>query len=99
MRSTQRAGLTASFLNVPSKRIYYTGRQAFVEVFRQVDADHYERWESCGRGRLRRPRCWYPELKRFYAAIPKLVILVPPIPQSKEATIEEAKILVYDVIP
>jgi hypothetical protein len=37
-------------------------------------------------------------MKRVYAAIPKLVILVPPIPQSKEATIVDAQILVYDVV-
>jgi hypothetical protein len=39
-----------------------------------------------------------PEMKRFYAAIPKHIILVPPIPQSKEATIEDAKILVYEIV-
>jgi len=38
-------------------------------------------------------------MKRFYSAIPKHVILVPPIPQEKEATIVEAKILVFEVLP
>jgi hypothetical protein len=38
------------------------------------------------------------ELKRFYVAVPKHVILTPPIPESKEATIEEAKILVFEVV-
>jgi hypothetical protein len=40
-----------------------------------------------------------PELNRFYAAIPKHIILTPPVPQSKEATIEDAHVMVYDVLP
>ncbi len=85
--------------DVPSKRIYYTGTTGFVEVFKQIDADHYDRLGRVATGPIAKTTLLVPELKRFYAAIPKLVILVPPIPQSKEATIEEAKILVYDVIP
>ncbi len=85
--------------DAPSKRIYYTGTTGFVEVFKQVDADHYGRLGRVATGPIAKTTLLVPELKRFYAAIPKLVILVPPIPQSKEATIEDAKILVYDVVP
>jgi hypothetical protein len=92
-------GVDELVFDVPSKRIYYTGTTGFVEVFKQVDADHYERLGKAATGPIAKTTLLVPELKRFYAAIPKLVILVPPIPQSKEATIEEAKILVYDVIP
>src|SRR5467141_4808322 len=85
--------------DAPSKRIYYTGTTGFVEVFKQIDADRYERDGRVATGLIAKTTLLVPELKRFYAAIPKLVILVPPIPQSKEATIEEAMILVYDVMP
>jgi hypothetical protein len=82
-----------------SQRIYYTGTTGFVEVFKQIGADHYERLGKVATGPIAKTSLLVPELKRFYAAIPKHIILVPPIPQSKEATIEEAKILVYEVEP
>ncbi len=91
-------GVDEVVFDVQSKRIYYTGTTGFVEVFKQVDADHYERLGRVATGPIAKTTLLVPELKRFYAAVPKLVILVPPIPQSKEATIEEAKILVYDVV-
>jgi DNA-binding beta-propeller fold protein YncE len=92
-------GVDEVVFDVPSKRIYYTGTTGFVEVFKQVDADHYDRLGRVATGPIAKTTLLVPELKRFYAAVPKLVILTPPIPQSKEATIEDAKILVYDVIP
>jgi DNA-binding beta-propeller fold protein YncE len=81
-----------------SHRVYYTGTTGFVEVFKQLDADHYERLGKVATGPIAKTSLLVPELRRFYAAIPKLVILVPPIPQSKEATIEDAKIMVYEVL-
>jgi len=82
-----------------SKRIYYTGTTGFVEVFKQTDADHYERLGKVTTGAIAKTTLLVPELKRFYAAVPKHIILTPPIPQSKEATIEDAKIIVYEVVP
>src|SRR5467141_1469602 len=81
-----------------SGRVYYTGTTGFVEVFKQIDADHYERLGRVPTGPIAKTSLLVPEMKRFYAAIPKLVILVPPIPQAKEATIVDAQILVYDVV-
>ncbi|MCU1239459.1 MAG: hypothetical protein JWO71_185 [Candidatus Acidoferrum typicum] len=81
-----------------SGRVYYTGTTGFVEVFKQLDADHYERLGRVPTGPIAKTSLLVPEMNRFYAAIPKHVILVPPIPQSKEATIEDAKILVYEIV-
>jgi DNA-binding beta-propeller fold protein YncE len=81
-----------------SGRVYYTGTTGFVEVFKQIDGDHYERLGRVPTGPIAKTSLLVPEMNRFYAAIPKHVILVPPIPQSKEATIVDAQILVYDVI-
>jgi DNA-binding beta-propeller fold protein YncE len=82
-----------------TKRIYYTGTTGFVEVFKQIDADHYDRVGKAATGPIAKTTLLAPDIKRFYAAVPKLVILVPPVPQSKEATIEDAKIMVYEVLP
>jgi DNA-binding beta-propeller fold protein YncE len=81
-----------------SQRVYYTGTTGFVEVFKQIDADHYERLGRVPTGPIAKTSLLVPEMNRFYAAIPKHIILVPPIPQSKEATIEDAKILVYEIV-
>jgi DNA-binding beta-propeller fold protein YncE len=84
--------------DAPSGRVYYTGTTGFVEVFKQIDADHYERLGRVPTGPIAKTSLLVPEMKRFYAAIPKHVILVPPIPQSKEATVVDAQILVYEIV-
>ena len=81
-----------------SHRVYYTGTTGFVEVFKQTDADHYERLGRVPTGPIAKTSLLVPEMNRFYAAIPKNVILVPPIPQAKEATVNDAQILVYEIV-
>jgi DNA-binding beta-propeller fold protein YncE len=81
-----------------SGRVYYTGTTGFVEVFKQLDADHYQSLGKVPTGPIAKTSLLVPEMKRFYAAIPKHIILVPPIPQAKEATVVDAKILVYEIV-
>jgi DNA-binding beta-propeller fold protein YncE len=92
-------GVDEVVYDVPSKRVYYTGTTGYIDVFKQVDADHYERLGKAPTGAIAKTSLLVPELKRFYVAVPKHVILTPPIPESKEATIEEAKIMVFEVLP
>jgi DNA-binding beta-propeller fold protein YncE len=82
-----------------TRRIYYTGTTGFVEVFKQIDGDNYQSLGKVETGALAKTSLLSPELNRFYAAIPKHIILTPPVPQSKEATIEDAHVMVYDVLP
>ncbi len=82
-----------------SKRVYLTGTTGAIDVFKQLDADHYQRLGLVPSGAIAKTSLLVRELNRFYVAVPKHVILTPPIPESKEATIEDAKILVYEVIP
>src|SRR5712671_5391893 len=82
-----------------SRRIYYTGTTGFIEVFKQLDADHYQSLGKVATGVLAKTSLLVPELSRFYSAVPKHVILTPPIPQAKEASIEDAKINVYELLP
>ena len=76
-----------------------TGTTGFVDVFKELDADHSELVGKVPTGAIAKTSLLVPELNRFYSAVPKHVIWTPPIPESKEATIEDAKILVYDVVP
>ena len=82
-----------------SQRVYFTATTGGVDVFKQVDPDHYERLGVVPTGAIAKTSILVPELKRFYVIVPKHVILTPPIPESTEATIEDAKILVYEVEP
>jgi DNA-binding beta-propeller fold protein YncE len=92
-------GVDEVVYDAPSKRVYYTGTTGFVEVFRQIDADHYERLGKAPTGWIAKTSLLVPELKRFYAAVPKHIILTPPIPPEKEAAVEDAKIVVFEVVP
>ncbi|MCU1297945.1 MAG: hypothetical protein JWO91_2223 [Acidobacteriaceae bacterium] len=81
-----------------SKRVYLTGTTGAVDVFKQTDPNHYERLGLVPSGAIAKTSLLVREMNRFYVAVPKHVILTPPIPESKEATVEDAKILVYEVM-
>jgi len=38
-------------------------------------------------------------MNRFYSAVPKHIVLTPPVPQAKEAFIEDARINEYEILP
>jgi DNA-binding beta-propeller fold protein YncE len=92
-------GVDEVVYDAPAKRVYYTGTTGSVAVFKQIDGDRYQLLANVPTGPIAKTSLLVPETKRFYSAIPKHVILVPPIPQEKEATIVEAKILVFEVLP
>ncbi len=91
-------GVDEVVYDAPTKRVYYTGTTGSVAVFKQIDADHYQSLGNVPTGPIAKTSLFVPETKRFYSAVPKHVILVPPIPQDKEATIVDAKILVFEVL-
>jgi DNA-binding beta-propeller fold protein YncE len=92
-------GVDEVVYDAPSKRVYYTGSSGNVAVFKQIDADHYQLLANVPTGPIAKTSLFVPELKRFYSAVPKHIILVPPIPQEKEATIVDAQVLVFEVLP
>jgi len=82
-----------------SRRVYFTGTTGGVDVFRQLDPDHYERIATVPTSPIAKTSILVPELKRFYVIVPKHVVLTPPVPQEKEVTVEEAKVLVFEIAP
>lgn len=92
-------GVDEVVYDAPTKRVYYTGTTGSVAVFKQIDADHYESLGNVPTGPIAKTSLFVPEMKRFYSAVPKHVILVPPIPAEKEKTVVDAKILVFEVLP
>jgi len=82
-----------------SARVYYTGTTGGVEVFKQVDPDHYQSLGVVPTSPIAKTSLLVPELKRFYVIVPKHIVLTPPVPQTQEASIEDANVMVFDVLP
>jgi DNA-binding beta-propeller fold protein YncE len=59
-------------------RIYFTGTTGTVAVFQEKDPDHFQFLGKVPTGAIAKSGLWVPELKRFYAAVPKHFVLTPP---------------------
>ena len=82
-----------------SKRVYFTGTTGGIDVFKQLDPDHYERLGVAPTGALAKTSLLVPQLGRFFVAVPKHIVVTPPIPEDKESSLEEAKLLVFQLMP
>jgi len=91
-------GADELFLDAPTKRIYFSGSTGTVAVFRQNDADHYELLGKVPTGAEAKTGMWIPELKRYYAAVPKHIVQTPPYGANDLIT-EEAHLMVFDYLP
>ena len=67
-----------------SQRVYFTGTTGHVDVFKQVDADHYQSLGKLITAADAKTSLLVPELKRFYVAVPKRNVLPKPADLSFE---------------
>jgi len=77
-----------------SGRVYFTGTTGHVDVFKQVDADHYEHLGKLVTAADAKTSLLVPELKRFYVAVPKRNVAIPP---TRDVITEDAELLVFEV--
>jgi hypothetical protein len=77
-----------------SQRVYFTGTTGHADIFKQVDADHYEHLGKLITGADAKTSLFVPELKRFYVGVPKRNVAVPP---SRDVITEDSEVLVYEV--
>jgi hypothetical protein len=63
--------LDGIFFDAASKLLYASGGEGFVDVQRQVDADHYGSVAHIATGSNARTSLFVPQLKRLYVAVPK----------------------------
>ena len=61
-----------------SGRVYFTGTTGTVAIFQEKDPDHFQLLGKVPTGAIAKSGLWVPELKRFYAAVPKHYVLTPP---------------------
>jgi DNA-binding beta-propeller fold protein YncE len=91
-------GADELYFDAPTKRIYFSGSTGTLAVFKQIDADHYELLGKVPTGALAKSGLWVPELKRYYAAVPKHLVQTPPYGPENYIT-EESHLMVFDYLP
>jgi len=91
-------GADELFFDAPTKRIYFSGSTGTVAVFKQNDADHYEMLGKVPTGAEAKTGLWVPELKRYYAAVPKHIVQTPPYGANDLIT-EDAHLMVFNFLP
>ena len=84
--------------DAPTKRIYFVGTTGSLEVFKQLDADHYKSLGKVPTGAIAKTGLWVPELKRMYIAVPKHIVQTPPYGQNDYIT-EESHLMTFDFLP
>jgi DNA-binding beta-propeller fold protein YncE len=77
-----------------SQRVYFTGTTGHVDVFKQTDADHYQHLGKLITAADAKTSLLVPELKRFYVAVPKRNVAIPP---TRDIIAEDAELLVFEV--
>lgn len=88
------------FYDAPSKRIYYSGSTGTLAVFHEDDPDHFRMLGKVPTGAIAKSGIWIPELKRYYAAVPKHLVQLIPTTQygMRDWITEEAHVMVFEEI-
>jgi DNA-binding beta-propeller fold protein YncE len=84
--------------DAPTKRIYLVGTTGTLEVFKQIDPDHYVSLGKVPTGAIAKTGLWVPELKRMYIAVPKHIVQTPPYGANDNIT-EEAHLMTFEFLP
>jgi hypothetical protein len=89
------------FYDAASKRIYFSGSTGTLAVFHEDDPDHFRLLGKVPTGAIAKSGIWIPELKQYYAAVPKhLVELLPKTEYGMADWItEDAHLMVFDAVP
>ena len=84
--------------DVPSKRIYFVGTTGTLQVFKQIDPDHYISLGKVPTGAIAKTGLWVPQLQRMYVAVPKHIVQTPPYGPNDYIT-EEARLMTFEFLP
>jgi DNA-binding beta-propeller fold protein YncE len=89
------------FYDAPSKRVYFSGSTGTLAVFHEDDPDHFRLLGKVPTGAIAKSGIWIPELKRYYAAVPKHLVQVMPTTQYgiRDWITEEAHLMVFEEMP
>lgn len=89
------------FFDAPSGRIYFSGSTGTLAVFHEDDPDHFRLLGKVPTGAIAKSGIWIPELKRYYAAVPKHLVQLTPTTQYgvRDWITEEGHLMVFEEIP
>jgi DNA-binding beta-propeller fold protein YncE len=89
------------FYDASTKRIYFSGSTGTLAVFHEDDPDHFRLLGKVPTGAIAKSGIWIPELKRYYAAVPKHLVQLLPTTQYgiRDWITEEAHIMVFEEMP
>src|ERR1700693_3586549 len=89
------------FYDASSKRVYFSGSTGTLAVFHEDDPDHFHLLGKVPTGAIAKSGIWIPELKRYYAAVPKHLVQLLPTTQYgiRDWITEEAHLMVFEEIP
>jgi len=86
------------FFDALTSRIYFSGSAGNLAVFHEDDADHFRLLGKVPTGAIAKSGIWIPELKRYYAAVPKHLVELLPTTEygTGDWVTEEAHLMVFD---
>jgi DNA-binding beta-propeller fold protein YncE len=89
------------FYDAPTSRIYFSGSAGNLGVFHEDDPDHFRLLGKVPTGAIAKSGIWIPELKRYYAAVPKHLVQLMPTTQYgvRDWVTDEAHLMVFEEIP
>jgi DNA-binding beta-propeller fold protein YncE len=89
------------FYDAPSKRIYFSGATGTLAIFHEDDPNHFVLLGKVPTGAIAKSGIWIPELKRYYAAVPRHLVQLLPTTQynNRDWITEEAHLMVFEALP
>ncbi|MGA7795986.1 MAG: hypothetical protein WCA19_23385 [Candidatus Acidiferrales bacterium] len=89
------------FFDAPSQRIYFSGSTGTLDVFHEDGPNHFRLLGQVPTGAIAKSGIWIPELKRYYAAVPKHLVQLMPTTQYgiHDWITEEAHLMVFEEMP
>jgi DNA-binding beta-propeller fold protein YncE len=94
-------GADEIFYDAPTARIYFSGSSGTLVVFHEDDPDHFRMLGKVPTGAIAKSGVWIPELKRYYAAVPKHLVQLMPTTQYGvgDWLTEESHLMVFEEVP
>jgi len=89
------------FYDAPTKRTYFSGSTGSLDVFHEDHPNHFVPLGQVPTGAIAKSGIWIPELKRYYATVPKHLIELMPVKQYgvHDWITEEAHMMVFEELP
>jgi len=86
------------FFDPSTLRVYFSGSTGNLAVFHEDDADHFRLLGKVPTGAIAKSGIWIPELKRYYAAVPRHLVELLPTTQYnyRDWVTEEAHLMVFE---